>query len=171
MLAPMLLPKSAVAARVASTKCVFSRPASARMARLRRSVGSEKSALRVKSPGSTSARLMTISVVPCFTAASTFLLPATTMSPPSTSSAPPAACARATAPGAPRRDADGVDILRALGNAHMTEDRASLLREAGHVDHSNALAFEMGGHAEDAADGDDAGAADTGDDDVVGFCD
>src|SRR5215467_2054641 len=62
-----------------------------RMARLRRSVGSEKSALRVKSPGSTSARLMTISVVPCFTAASTFLLPATTMSPPSTRSAPPAA--------------------------------------------------------------------------------
>src|SRR5262249_58403336 len=73
--------------------------------------------------------------------------------------------------GAARRDPDGVDILRALGNAHMTEDRASLLRQASHVDDSNALALEMGCHAEDAADGDDAGAADAGDDDVVGFCD
>src|SRR5262252_6746197 len=95
MLAPMLLPKSAVAARVASMKCVLSRPASARMARLRRSLGSE----------------------------------------------------------------------------HMAEDRAPLLRQTGHVDDANALALEMGRHAEDAADGDDAGAADPGDDDVVGFCD
>src|SRR5262249_24409849 len=34
-----------------------------------------------------------------------------------------------------------------------------------------ALALEMGCHAEDAADGDDAGAANAGDDDVVGLCD
>jgi hypothetical protein len=64
-----------------------------------------------------------------------------------------------------------VDILRALGKANVTEDRASLLREAGHVDDSDALAVEVGGHAEDAADGDDAGAADPRDDDVVGLCD
>src|SRR5262249_46588870 len=67
--------------------------------------------------------------------------------------------------------ADGVDSLRALGNAHVAEDRASLLRDAGHVDYSYALALEMGRHAEDAADRDDAGAADPGDDDVVGFFD
>src|SRR5262249_59371915 len=73
--------------------------------------------------------------------------------------------------GPARRDADGVDILRALGYAHVTEDRAPLLRQAGHVDDTNALALEMGRHAEDATDGDDAGAADPGDDDVVSFCD
>ena len=103
--------------------------------------------------------LTTISVAPCLTAASTFLLPATTMSPPSTRSAPPAAIA------------DGVDILRPLGDAHVAEDRAALLREARHVEHADALAFEMRRHAEDAADGDDAGAADAGDDDVVGLPD
>src|SRR5262245_17150140 len=64
-----------------------------------------------------------------------------------------------------------MDILRALGNANVTEDRASLLREAGHVDDSDALAVEMGGHAENAADGDDAGTADARDNDVVGLCD
>ena len=39
----------------------------------------------------------------------------------------------------------------------------------GHVDDADALAFEMGGHAEDGADGDDAGAADAGDDHPVGL--
>ncbi len=52
---------------------------SAEMARFNRSVGSEKSALRVKSPGRNSEVLMTIAV-PGFTADSTFLLPATTIS-------------------------------------------------------------------------------------------
>ena len=46
----------------------------------------------------------------------------------------------------------------------MAEDGAALLGEAGHVDHAAALAFEMRGHAEDGADGDDAGAADASDD-------
>ena len=63
----------------------------AEIARLSRSVGSEKSALRVNSPGSTSARFTTMVVTPGSTAASTFLVPATTMSPPSTRSAPRAA--------------------------------------------------------------------------------
>ncbi len=71
-------------------KWVWSWPAALEMARFNRSVGSEKSALRVKSPGRNSDVLMTIAV-PGFTADSTFLLPATTMSPPSTRSAPPAA--------------------------------------------------------------------------------
>ena len=72
-------------------KCVCSLPAAPAIARLSRSVGSEKSALRVKSPGRNSAVLTIIAVRPGLTAASTFLLPATTMSPPSTRSAPPAA--------------------------------------------------------------------------------
>ena len=58
-----------------------------------------------------------------------------------------------------------------LGDAHVAVDRAALLREAGHVEHADALAFEMRRHAENAADGDDAGAADAGDDDVVGLAD
>ena len=49
-------------------------------------------------------------------------------------------------------------------DAHMGEHRAALLGEAGHVDHAAALAFEMRGHAEHGADGDDAGAADAVDD-------
>ena len=37
--------------------------------------------------------------------------------------------------------------------------------------HADALAFEMRRHAEQRADRDDAGAADAGDDDVVGLVD
>src|SRR5205814_209030 len=66
------------------------------------------------------------------------------------------------------RDPDGMDVLGPLGDPHVAVDRAALLREAGHVDDADALALEMRRHAENAADGDDAGAADTGDDDVVG---
>ena len=73
--------------------------------------------------------------------------------------------------GAPGRDADGVDVFRLLGNADVAVDRAALLREARHVEDADALAFEMRRHAENAADGDDAGAADAGDDDVVGLLD
>ena len=73
--------------------------------------------------------------------------------------------------GAPGRDADRVDVFGLLGEADVAEHRAALLREPGHVEHADAAAFEMRGHAEDAADGDDAGAADAGDDDVVGLLD
>ena len=100
---------------------------------------------------------MTTRVWPALMAPSTFLLPATTLSPPSTRSAPAAG------------DADGVDLLRRIGDADMAVDRAALLREAGHVDDAGALAFQMRGHADDGADGDDAGAADAGDDDAVGM--
>ena len=71
--------------------------------------------------------------------------------------------------GAAGRDADGVDVLGPLGDADVAVDRAALLREARHVDDADALAFEMRRHAEDGADGDDAGAADAGDDDAVGL--
>src|SRR5256885_12365311 len=62
--APIELPSSAVASRVASTKLLFSAPAAVRIARFSRSVGNEKSALRVKSPGRISAVLITIVVPP-----------------------------------------------------------------------------------------------------------
>src|SRR5947209_8361482 len=44
MFAPIELPSSAVASRVASTKLVFSAPAAVRIARFNRSVGSENAA-------------------------------------------------------------------------------------------------------------------------------
>ena len=62
--------------------------------------------------------------------------------------------------GAPGGDAHGVDVLGPSGDADVAVDRAALLREAGHVEDRAALAFEMRGHAEQGADGDDAGAAD-----------
>ena len=68
-------------------------------------------------------------------------------------------------------DAHGVDVFRALGDADMAEDRAALLREAGHVEHRAALALDMRGHADERADGHDAGAADAGDQDAVGLVD
>ncbi len=73
--------------------------------------------------------------------------------------------------GAAGGDADGMDILGPLRDAHVAVDRAALLREAGHVEHAHALALEVGGHAENAADGDNSGAADAGHDDVVGLPD
>jgi hypothetical protein len=87
MLAPSDWPSSVVESADALTKWVFAGPASETMVRLSRSVGSENSGSRVNSQGSISARLITMAVVPGLTAASTFLLPATTMSPPMTRSA------------------------------------------------------------------------------------
>jgi hypothetical protein len=52
-------------------------------------------------------------------------------------------------------------------DAHVRGDRAVLLRHARHVQHTHALAFEVRRHADQRADGDDAGAADAGDEDVV----
>ena len=51
----------------------------------------------------------------------------------------------------------------------MRPDRAAFLGEARHVERGDALALEMGGHAQDGADGDDAGAADAGDQDAPGL--
>ena len=84
------LPSNAVASPLASRNAAPS-PAADLMARLIRSAGSEKSALRVKSPGKISAVLTTTAVSSLRTAASTFLLPETTKSQPSTRSASPAA--------------------------------------------------------------------------------
>ena len=62
-----------------------------------------------------------------------------------------------------------MDLLGAFGNAHMAEHRAALLREARHVEHGGALAFEMRRHADQRADRHDAGAADPGDENAIGF--
>jgi hypothetical protein len=66
-------------------------------------------------------------------------------------------------------DARRMQLLLAVGEAHVGHHGAALLRQAGHVEHGDALAFEVGGHAEQGADGDHAGAADAGDEDAVGI--
>ena len=50
----------------------------------------------------------------------------------------------------------------------MAHDCAIFLRKAGEVQRRAAATVQMGGHAEEGADGNDAGAADAGDEDVVG---
>src|SRR6185312_14488678 len=68
-------------------------------------------------------------------------------------------------------DADRVDFVGRVGDADMTVDGAALLREPGHVDHANALSFEVCGHADDGAYRDNAGAAHARYDDPVGMID
>ena len=64
--------------------------------------------------------------------------------------------------GAARREPHRMDLLRRLGNAHMAQHGAALLRQPGHVEDGDALAFEMRRHANERADCHDAGAADPG---------
>jgi hypothetical protein len=54
-----------------------------------------------------------------------------------------------------------VDILGALGNAHVVADRAALLREPA-MSSTPTPPFRGAPPCQDAADGDNAGAADTG---------
>ena len=155
MLAAMALPRIAVATAVASTKATPSRPAAARMARRMRSVGSEKSASRVKSPGENLGRVDDKRGAPLLRRRAPAWCGWTTRSQPSTRS--------------PRRQSSRMASMSS-GNCreHVAVDGAALLGKAGHVDHAAALALEMRRHAEDRADGHNAGAADAGDDDVVG---
>src|SRR3546814_7506197 len=51
----------------------------------------------------------------------------------------------------------------------MRGDRAALLRQAGLVEHGRAAALQVPGHAQQRADGDHAGAADAGEQDVPGL--
>ena len=71
--------------------------------------------------------------------------------------------------GAAGGNPDGVNVFGLFGEADVTEHRAALLREPRHVEHADTAAFEMRGHAKDATDGHNAGAADAGDDNVVGL--
>src|SRR5262249_335426 len=73
--------------------------------------------------------------------------------------------------GAAGGHANGMDVLWPLGKANMAEDRATLLREARHVEDTYSPALEMGCHTEYAANGYDASAADAGDDDIIGLLD
>ena len=67
--------------------------------------------------------------------------------------------------GDPRR----MELLGRIGDAHVRDDGAVLLREARHVEHAAALAFEVRGHADQRADRHHPGAADAGDEDAVGL--
>ena len=63
-------------------------------------------------------------------------------------------------------DRAGRRLVRALDavarDAHVADDRAALLRQAGLVEAEGVLAVEQRRHLEDLRDGDDAGAADAG---------
>src|ERR1019366_993347 len=61
------------------------------------------------------------------------------------------------------------DGVGAIGDLDVAPGRTALLRQAGGVLRDDALAFEVGGHAEHLPDRDDAGAADPGDDDAPGL--
>src|SRR5690606_12229394 len=65
-------------------------------------------------------------------------------------------------------DAHGVDVAGRLRDADVGGHRAALLREARLIKHAGTLAFQVPGHAEQRADGDHAGAADAGDQEVPG---
>ena len=65
-------------------------------------------------------------------------------------------------------DARTGDVGGMLGQPDMAQHRAALLRQPGHVQDHAGLALDMGGHAEQRADGQHAGAADAADGDVVG---
>ena len=58
---------------------------------------------------------------------------------------------------------DRLDASRGRRDADVAGHRPALLGKAGHVDDADALPLEMRRHGEDRADGDDAGAADAGD--------
>ena len=67
----------------------------------------------------------------------------------------------------------GVDagLIKQAGlarQAYKGDHGAALLRKAHEVQHGRALAFEMRGRGDQGADGDDAGAANAGDDQVIG---
>src|SRR5262249_57886615 len=69
------------------------------------------------------------------------------------------------------RAGDGGDVVGILAGGMGPEAAAPLGGGARHVDDADALVLQMRRHAKHAADGDHAGAADAGDDDVIGVVD
>ncbi len=65
-----------------------------------------------------------------------------------------------------RGNAHGVNGSLVAGDAHVGGDGAEFLRQPGLVEHRHALLFDVSGHAEYRADGENAGATDAGDEDV-----
>ncbi len=55
------------------------------------------------------------------------------------------------------RNPCGVQLLGCRCDLHMTEHGAAFLCEPGHIEHGDTLVFEVGRHAEQAADRHDAG--------------
>ena len=150
-------PKRPVASRVASRNSVLSGPAASAMLRSIAPVGNTRSGLRVKSPVMISWLLTIARLWPGSSFDNASALAETTRSQPSSNRASPAAMRTAWIWSGRSGDAD------------MAVDGAALLRQAGHVENRAALAFEMRRHAEQCPDRDDAGAADAGDEDAVGF--
>src|SRR5579862_1957118 len=64
-----------------------------------------------------------------------------------------------------------MNLFRTFGKADVAEHCAALLRKTRHIEHADTAAFQMRGHAQNTANGDNAGAAYPGDDDVVGLVD
>ena len=155
----MASPRSFSARRVASRTRIASSPRRARSASARRSVGRWKPRSRVKSPVTISWALSTARVRPRAMRPRVLAPAEVTRSPPISASASPTATRMAEM------------ALGGLGDAAVDVDRAALLGEAGHLHLAGALALEVGGHGDQRADGDDAGAADAGDEDVVGAAD
>ena len=60
------------------------------------------------------------------------------------------------------------DFVLGRRDLEEREDGTALLGQADHVERGDALALEMGGHAQEGRDGDHARTADAGDDDAVG---
>ena len=65
-------------------------------------------------------------------------------------------------------DARTGDVGGMFGQANVAQHRATLLRQARHVEDHAGLALDMGGHAEQRADGQHTRAADAADRDVIG---
>ena len=65
-------------------------------------------------------------------------------------------------------DARTGDVGGMFGQPDVAQHRAALLRKARHVEDHAGLALDMGGHAEQRADRQHAGAADAADGDVIG---
>src|SRR6185437_4295035 len=70
--------------------------------------------------------------------------------------------------GAGHADPRRADVVSALAHQDMAPGGAAFLRQPRRVLGDDALAFDVPRHAEQLADGDDAGAADTGDHDAEG---
>ena len=65
-----------------------------------------------------------------------------------------------------RGDAYGADVAGGIGQTAMDVHRTALLRQSGHFHHAGALAVDMGGLGHHRANGDNACAANPGDDDI-----
>ena len=72
-------------------------------------------------------------------------------------------------PCAPGGDADRVQVFRVVGDADVGINGTVLLRQSGDVEDGNAFALKMGGHGQNRADGNDPGAANSGDDNTIGI--